>query len=53
MELNGLIKCKECGAKMTLKVEYKRTKEKELKSKKICCLNGLNRYKGKGMYKRK
>ena len=46
-ELNGLIKCKECGAKMTLKVEYKRTKEKELKSKKICCLNGLNRYKGK------
>ena len=23
-ELNGIVKCKECGAKMTLKVEYKR-----------------------------
>ncbi len=46
-ELNGLVKCKECGAKMTLKVEYKKNKLKDLKSKKICCLNGLNRYKGK------
>ncbi len=46
-ELNGLVKCKECGAKMILKVEYKRDRQKELKSKKICCLNGLNRYKGK------
>lgn len=46
-ELNGLVKCKECGAKMTLKVEYKRNKRQELKSKKICCLNGLKRYQGK------
>lgn len=46
-ELNGLVKCKECGAKMALKVEYKRNKPQELKSKRICCLNGLNRYKGK------
>ena len=46
-ELNGLVKCKECGAKMTLKVEYKRNNPTELKSKKICCLNGLNKYKGK------
>lgn len=45
--LNGLVKCKECGAKMTLKVEYKRNHPEELKSKKICCLNGLKRYKGK------
>ena len=45
--LNGLVKCKECGAKMTLKVEYKRNQPQELKSKKVCCLNGLNRYKGK------
>lgn len=45
--LNGIVKCKECGAKMTLKVEYKRNKPDELKSKKICCLNGLKRYRGK------
>ncbi len=45
-ELNGLVKCKECGAKMTLKVEYKRNHSKELKSKRICCLNGLKRYRG-------
>ncbi len=45
--LNGLVKCKECGAKMTLKVEYKRNNPNELKSKKICCLNGLKRYRGK------
>ena len=45
--LNGLVKCKECGAKMTLKVEYRRNNPKELKSKKICCLNGLKRYRGK------
>ena len=45
--LNGLVKCKECGAKMTLKVEYKRDNPEELKSKKICCLNGLKRYRGK------
>ncbi len=46
-ELNGLVKCKECGAKMTLKVEYKRDNPEKLKSKKICCLNGLKRYRGK------
>lgn len=45
--LNGLVKCKECGAKMTLKVEYKRNNPNELKSKKLCCLNGLKRYRGK------
>ena len=45
--LNGLVKCKECGAKMTLKVEYKRDNSNEIKSKKICCLNGLKRYRGK------
>lgn len=45
--LNGLVKCKECGAKMTLKVEYKRNNSNELKSKKICCLDGLKRYRGK------
>ncbi len=45
-ELNGLVRCKECGAKMTLKVEYRRNNPEELKSKKICCLNGLKRYKG-------
>ncbi|MCI8273736.1 MAG: recombinase family protein [Clostridia bacterium] len=46
-DLNGLVKCKECGAKMSLKVEYKKCNPKELKSKKICCLNGLKRYIGK------
>lgn len=46
-ELNGLVKCKECGAKMTLKVEYKRNKPEEIKSKKLCCLNGLKKYIGK------
>lgn len=51
-ELNGMVKCKECGAKMTLKVEYKRDNPEELKSKKICCLNGLKRYKGKECIKR-
>lgn len=45
--LNGFVKCKECGAKMTLKVEYKRDNKSQLKSKKICCLNGLKRYRGK------
>lgn len=45
--LNGIVKCKECGAKMTLKVEYRRDNPSELKSKKICCLNGLKRYRGK------
>ena len=45
--LNGLVKCKECGAKMTLKVEYKRNNPNELKSKRVCCLNGLKRYIGK------
>lgn len=49
--LNGLVKCKECGAKMTLKVEYKRNSQHELKSKKICCLNGLKRYKGENCIK--
>lgn len=46
-ELNGLVKCKECGSKMSLKVEYKRNNKSELKSKKICCLNGMKRYQGK------
>lgn len=46
-ELKGLVKCKECGARMTMKVEYKRNTQNELKSKKICCLNGLKRYRGK------
>ncbi len=46
-ELNGFVKCKECGAKMTLKVEYKRDNLHELKSKKVCCLNGLKKYRGK------
>ena len=32
---------------MTMKVEYKRNTQNELKSKKICCLNGLKRYRGK------
>ncbi len=45
--LNGIVKCKECGSKMTLKVEYSRDNTKILKSKKICCLNGLKKYKGK------
>lgn len=50
-ELNGIVKCKECGAKMTLKVEYQRNSPGKLKSKKICCLNGLKRYKGKNCIK--
>ena len=50
-KLNGLVKCKECGEKMTLKVEYKRNNTNELKSKKICCLNGLKKYKGKNCIK--
>ena len=50
--LNGLVKCKECGAKMTLKVEYKRKSHGELKSKKICCLNGLKKYMGKECIRR-
>lgn len=45
--LNGFVKCKECGAKMSLKVEYKRDNPEVLKSKKIYCLNGLKRYRGK------
>lgn len=49
--LNGLVKCKECGAKMTLKVEYQRNNSNEIKSKKICCLNGLKRYRGKNCIK--
>ena len=46
-ELNGIVKCKECGAKMTLKVEYKRNNPSQIKSKRVCCLNGLKRYRGK------
>lgn len=45
-ELNGIVKCKECGGKMTLKVEYQRKNSSELKSKKICCIKGLKTYKG-------
>ncbi len=44
--LNGLVFCKECGAKMTLKVEYEKNNHGKIKSKKLCCLNGLKRYKG-------
>ena len=46
-ELNGIVKCKECGAKMTLRVEYKRNHPEQIKSQKICCLNGLKKYRGK------
>lgn len=45
--LNGIVTCKECGAKMTMKVEYQKNSSNEIKSKNICCLNGLKRYKGK------
>ena len=37
---------------MTLKVEYKRKSHGELKSKKICCLNGLKKYMGKECIRR-
>lgn len=50
-KLNGLVKCKECGAKMTLKIEYKRNNQNVIKSRKLCCLNGLKRYKGKNCIK--
>lgn len=46
-ELNGIVKCRECGAKMTMKVEYKRKNSSQIKSQKIYCLNGLKRYMGK------
>lgn len=46
-ELNGIVRCKECGAKMTLRVEYKRNHPGQIKSQKLCCLNGIKRYKGK------
>lgn len=46
-ELNGIVKCKECGEKMTLKVKYKEAKSDEIKSKKIYCLNGIKRHQGK------
>lgn len=46
-ELNGIVKCKECGAKMTLRVEYKRNHPGQIKSQKLCCLNGIKKYKGK------
>lgn len=49
--LNGLVKCKECGAKMTLKVEYNKIEKEKIKSKKICCLNGLKKYRGKNCIK--
>ncbi len=45
-ELNGLVKCKECGEKMTLKVKYK-DGSNEIKSKKIYCLNGIKKHQGK------
>lgn len=50
-KLNGMVKCKECGAKMTLRVEYKKSNSNEIKSKKICCLNGIKKYKGKDCIK--
>ena len=46
-ELNGFVKCKECGEKMTLKVKYKDSSSNEIKSKKIYCLNGVKRHQGK------
>lgn len=46
-ELNGLVRCKECGEKMTLKVKYKKANSNEIKSKKIYCLNGIKRHQGK------
>jgi len=46
-ELNGIVKCKECGEKMTLKVKYKEAKSDEIKSKKIYCLNGIKKHQGK------
>ncbi len=46
-KLNGIVICKECGAKMTMKVEYKKNSANEIKSKNICCLNGLKIYKGR------
>lgn len=49
--LNGLVKCEECGAKMILKVEYQRNNPTEIKTKKICCSNGLKKYKGKNCIK--
>lgn len=46
-ELNGIVKCKECGEKMTLKVKYKKANSDEIKSKKIYCLNGIKKHQGK------
>lgn len=46
-ELNGLVKCKECGKKMTLKVKYNKSNPNEIKSKRIYCLNGIKRHQGK------
>lgn len=42
-----MVKCKECGEKMTLKVKYKDSSSNEIKSKKIYCLNGVKRHQGK------
>ena len=46
-ELNGVVKCKECGAKMLMKVKHQNCDSEEIKSKKIYCPNGVNKYKGK------
>ena len=46
-ELNGMVKCKECGSKMTMRVEYKKNNSDEIASKRVCCLNGMKKYKGK------
>lgn len=50
-QLNGIVKCKECGEKMTLKVKYKDSNSHEIKSKKIYCLNGLKRHQGRSCIK--
>ncbi len=46
-DLNGLVNCKECGSKMSLKIEYKKENKNEIKSKKLYCLNGIKKYIGK------
>ena len=49
--LNGLVKCKECKEKMTLKVKYKDVNSNEIKSKKLYCLNGIRKGQGKNCIK--
>lgn len=49
--LNGLVKCKECKEKMTLKVKYKDINSNDIKSKKLYCLNGIRKGQGKNCIK--